>query len=58
MLGALSPELMMKVREAQQGASVAPLPESVEQLLQQATSEAPVEETPETIEEPVQEQEQ
>ena len=43
MLGALSPELMMKVREAQQGASVAPLPESVEQLLQQATSGAPAE---------------
>jgi hypothetical protein len=43
MLGALSPELMMKVREAQQGASVAPLPESVEQLLQQATSATPAE---------------
>lgn len=36
MLGAVSPDMMNAVREAQQGSSVAPLPPEVEQALQQA----------------------
>ena len=37
MLGAVSPEMMNAVREAQQGSSVAPLPPEVEEVLRQAT---------------------
>jgi hypothetical protein len=56
MLGAIAPEVINKIRGAQQAASVAPLPPEVEQALQQAAagaeaagiaSEAPAENTEE-----------
>jgi hypothetical protein len=51
MLNAISPEIMNVVREAQQAASVAPLPPDVEEVLKQATGqtdeETPTEATPE-----------
>ena len=43
MLQALAPEIMDAVKQAQQAASVAPIPADVQQILDQATSgEAPV----------------
>lgn len=57
MLNAVAPDVMNAVREAQQAASVAPLPPDVESVLQQATGAAPAapeetQETPETPETP------
>jgi hypothetical protein len=39
MLGAVAPDMMNAVREAQQGASVAPLPPEVEEVLRRATED-------------------
>ena len=49
MLGAIAPEVMESVRQAQQADSVAPVPPEIDQLLSQAnppTEEAPTEEAP------------
>jgi hypothetical protein len=45
MIGAISPELMNKLREVQQAQSVAPVPPEIEQILEQATQQPPA--TPE-----------
>ena len=50
MLGVVAPEMMQAVRNAQQAASVAPLPPEVEEVLKQAAGEAPQEETQEPAE--------
>jgi hypothetical protein len=59
MLGAVAPDMMTAVRDAQQSASVAPLPPEVEKVLQQAAGEtAPTEEAPPAEEAPQESPEQ
>ena len=57
MLATVAPEMMEAVRNAQQAASVAPLPPGLEDILKGAT-ETPETETPETPAEPAPETEQ
>ena len=47
MIGAISPELMNKLREVQQAQSVAPVPPEIEQILEQAAQQPPA--TPEQV---------
>ena len=56
MLGAVAPEVMQAVRDAQQASSVAPLPPEVEKVLKQAAGQEPAEGAEET--EPPAEEEQ
>jgi hypothetical protein len=45
MLGAIAPEIMNAVKDAQQASSVAPIPPAVQDILKQATGEQPAEPT-------------
>ena len=45
MLGAIAPEIMNAVKDAQQASSVAPIPPAVQDILQQATGQQPAEPT-------------
>jgi len=51
LLNVVSPEIMEAVRAAQQAGSVAPIPPEVENILKQATGQAPAAESEETPEE-------
>jgi predicted PhzF superfamily epimerase YddE/YHI9 len=55
MIGAIAPEVMKSVRESQQVDSVAPVPQEIQQILENATPAAPApaeEELPPALQEP------
>ena len=54
LLGAIAPDMMNAARSAQQQASPAPIPPEVQEVLQQATGQAPQEETPQQPQEETQ----
>jgi hypothetical protein len=43
MIGAIAPEVMKSVRDSQQADSVAPVPQEIQQILENATPPAPTE---------------
>jgi hypothetical protein len=53
MIGAIAPEVMKSVRDSQQADSVAPVPQEIQQILENATPPAPAEEElPPALQEP------